>query len=252
MEFRIFKLDEKTWRIEEFDKASSVYFYLLAGEREALLLDTGMGVIDTAGIVGWLTSLPVKVLCTHAHFDHVGGAFRFRDVWMHRADQALYGLYVRKEMRDGAQASLPAKADIHWFDGEPVWELGGRTLEVIHTPGHSPGSVCLLDVERRWLFTGDTCCKADVLLNLPYGTSVERYGQSMKKLLARKNTYDLTWPDHHTVPVKLEVLEQFSQAAGLLCDGKAEGTDFSFVFGTAKRFACQEIAIVYSPGRIRE
>lgn len=247
MEYRVFQLDVKTWRIEEYDDHSSVYFYLLSGEKGALLLDTGMGTVDTAQIVRSLTNLPVTVLCTHGHFDHIGGNAYFDEVWMHRADEPLYRLHSSPEMGFLKQ---PPKENIHWFEGEPTFELGNRPLRVIHTPGHSLGSVCLLDVSRRWLFTGDTCCKADVLLNLEYSTCVSQYAQSIQKLLAMREAYDITWPDHHTVPVETGVLTQFAQAAERLCSGQAEGENFAFILGSAKRFVYQDIAIVYTPGNI--
>ena len=67
-----------------------------------------------------------------------------------------------------------------WMEEGDVFHLGGRDIEVIHAPGHSLGSVCLLDRARRWLFTGDTCCKADVLLCLPYCTTVAEYAATVE------------------------------------------------------------------------
>ena len=65
-----------------------------------------------------------------------------------------------------------------------------------------------------------------------------------------REAYDITWPDHHTVPVETGVLTQFAQAAERLCSGQAEGEDFAFILGSAKRFVYQDIAIVYTPGNI--
>lgn len=254
MEYRVFPMDSATWRIEEYDDRNSVYMYLLLGQERALLLDTGFGCIAVRDVVSELTSLPVEVLCTHGHFDHIGGNSQFDTVWMHQADQPLYQLHTSPEMRASIPGGpfLPVRDNIRWFDGEPVFALGGRNLRVIHTPGHSLGSVCVLDIQRRWLFTGDTCCKADVLLNLEYSTCVAQYSRSMKKLLAIQDAYDITWPGHHAVPVEPEVLEQFAGAADLLCSGTVEGDDFAFPFGAAKRFAYQDIAIVYTPENIHE
>ena len=71
-----------------------------------------------------------------------------------------------------------------------VFDLGNRTLEIIETPGHSPGSVSILDREHRWLFTGDTCCQADVLLQIEYSQSPEVYLKSINKLIERESQYD--------------------------------------------------------------
>ena len=83
-----------------------------------------------------------------------------------------------------------------------VFDLGNRTLEIIETPGHSPGSVSILDREHRWLFTGDTCCQADVLLQIEYSQSPEVYLKSINKLIERESQYDKTWPGHHKWPVE--------------------------------------------------
>ena len=93
MECKIVSLDGQTWRIEEFDASNSVYLYLLAGTEKALLIDTGFGEIDLPAAVRSLTSLPVEVVNTHGHFDHIGGNGAFDQVRLHRADEALYHLH---------------------------------------------------------------------------------------------------------------------------------------------------------------
>ena len=187
MECRIVSLDDQTWRIEEFDAKDSVYLYLLAGGRSALLLDTGFGQIDVPAAVTALTCLPLTVVHSHGHFDHIGGDRSFEAVYLHPADRPLYDLHRARLPQPGSARVLDLT------DGQ-LFDLGGRTLEVLHVPGHSPGSVCLLDRERRWLFTGDTCCKADVLLCLEYSGTVTEYASSIAKLQARRDAFDCTWP----------------------------------------------------------
>lgn len=70
-------------------------------------------------------------------------------------------------------------------DGD-VFDLGGRRLEVIHTPGHSPGSICLLDKENRLLFTGDT---VNVSMALT-GHDFHEYNASLRRLWARESEFD--------------------------------------------------------------
>lgn len=72
MGYLIRTLDSRTWLIEE-EAECNVYMYLLAGDKQAILLDTGYGTIALDEIVAALTDLPVLVLCTHGHFDHIGG-----------------------------------------------------------------------------------------------------------------------------------------------------------------------------------
>ena len=86
MEYRIFEIDERTWRIEEYDENNSVYMYLLTGKRGAALIDTGFGMIDIREVVSTLTKLPVFVINTHGHFDHTGGNPLFDEIHIHPAD----------------------------------------------------------------------------------------------------------------------------------------------------------------------
>ena len=252
MEYRIEKLDDHTWRIEEYDDSNSVYCYLLEGESGALLIDTGFGTIELPAIVQTLTEQPLQVVNTHGHFDHVGGNARFDRVYLHKQDKGVYAQHTSPAMRAlFPELSLPTPADnILWMDETQVFDLGGRTVTVLLTPGHTLGSICLLDVGRRWLFTGDTCCKADVLLNLEFSTTVEEYLYSIRKLQAARSQFDVTWPAHHAVPVAPEILDQFEQASERICRGEARGEPLHTVFGDCLRYAYQDIAVDYFQDRI--
>lgn len=251
MGHQVISLDDSTWRIEEHVEGGSTYMYLLAGEREAVLIDTGFGTLALREIVSSLTALPVHVINTHGHFDHTGGNPLFDIACIHEADVPVYRAF-RDAQKRYPQYTIPAPVDNFKMirDGD-TFDLGARTLEVIVTPGHTLGSLCILDKERRWLFTGDTCCKADVLLNLDFCTTVETYCESMRGLLARRAEFDVTWPAHHETPVSPEVLDQFLEAGKLLCEGKAEGEPMDTIFGACLRFPFKEIAIVYLPERIK-
>lgn len=248
MQYRVVKLDDQTWRIEEGEGPRSVYLYLLAGRNRAILLDTGFGTLNVAGITARLTPLPVTVLNTHAHFDHIGANHQFARVFLHPDDAVLYDLHSRKVPPPGS-ASREGLPPLQWMTDGMTFDLGGRTLRVIHTPGHSLGSVCILDVERRWLFTGDTCCKADVLLCLENCATVAGYAAAIRTLQRWRGAFSLTWPSHHAVPVEPEILDQFSQAAQLLLAGAA-GTPVDTAFGPCLRFAHGDVAIVYTPAAL--
>lgn len=253
MDYRVEKLDGHTWLIEEYDAVTSVYMYLLEGTQKALLIDTGMGQIALDEIVRELTGLPVEVLNTHGHLDHIGGNGLFDRVHMSRLEQGVYGLHSSEELWNKHSAyPMPKMRDnVEWFDGEPTLDLGGRPLEIILTPGHTLGSVCVLDAERRWLFTGDTCCKASVLLMLDYCTTVEEYRQSVEKLWRRRSDYTLTWPAHHAKPVVPEILVQFQEACDQLLEQKQEGVSQTTGFGESYIYRYQDVAIEYDKARLR-
>lgn len=245
MGYVIHQLDPQTWLIEE-EAQCNVYMYLLAGEKEAVLIDAGYGTIPLDQIIPSLTALPVTVLCTHGHFDHIGGLGFFPTALMHRADRALYHQH-KQEVRIIAPDCIAPDSpeELAWFDKEFTLELGGRTLEVFPVPGHTQGCVAVLDVERRQIFTGDTCCKAAVLLNFDHSTDLATFRRSIISILDKRSRFDTTWPSHHAKPVATEIPEQFLAAADLLLEGKAEGTEIPHPFGKAKMFAYQDICIMY-------
>ena len=245
MGYIIHNLDPQTWLIEE-EAECNVYMYLLAGEKKAVLIDTGYGTIPLDEIVSSLTSLPVVVLCTHGHFDHIGGIGYFPTALMHRADRDLYHQH-RLEVRKIAPNCIAPDSveELDWFEGEITLDLGGRTLEVFQVSGHTQGCVAILDVERRQLFTGDTCCKAAILLNFDHSADLATFRNSIVSILDKQDRFDTTWPSHHSKPVDVEIPAQFLEASDLLLSGKAQGKEIPHPFGTAKMFAHKDICIMY-------
>lgn len=246
MEYRIEQLDEHTWLIEEYEDQISVYMYLLEGERQAVLIDTGMGTSPLDEICRKLTSKEVMVLLTHGHVDHIGGTSLFEQVYLERADLPAYRLHSGELRKQFYQGGLPpVKQEVKFMKDGDIFDLGGRTVEVIAVPGHSLGSVCFLDKERKWLFSGDTCCRAHVLLQMDYSASIATYLDSVNQLIARKNEFVLTWPGHHSKPVKPEILYQFREAAEGLLAGTMQGEDFAVGGKDVKLIAYQDIGIEY-------
>ncbi len=214
--FEVYKIRPGVFAIYEPHQLEEVISYLILGADRALLFDTGMGISNIQMVVGGLTKLPVSVLNSHTHNDHVGDNWRFTDV---------YGIdteFTRDNARgskEDAQAelapeeicgSLPAGFDAkayatrpfhitHWLhDGEQI-ELGGRVLRVIGAPGHTPDSIALLDKKNGLLFTGDTFYAGPIYLYRPE-TDLDAYLASVQKLAALRPRLRLLLPAHN-VPV---------------------------------------------------
>lgn len=175
--FDVRELSDRTWRVSE-----ATYFndYLVAGEDRALLLDASVGVGDLRAMVDDLVDVPVTLLLTHSHWDHVGAATQFDDVRIHEAERPPDGTVRWDYVADtfhvhpdewldsfregGGQFPDGFDPDAHEIRpvpdvsvasaGETV-DLGGRELEVLHLPGHSPGQLGALDRERGDLYGGD-------------------------------------------------------------------------------------------------
>lgn len=123
--------------------------FLVAGSEKALVIDTGMGETDIMAECRALTALPLELVNTHYHMDHTGRNADFGRYYMHPAD-------IEKCSVKGAEA-VPVTEGYRF-------ELGGRTLEVLETPGHTPGSICLYDREEKIMFVGDTVSRRPIFL----------------------------------------------------------------------------------------
>ena len=135
----ITKLYENTWRIDD----GGVRFFLLAGSERALMVDAGMTTKDAKSAAESLVDVPVELIITHADPDHIAGADAFDKFYMHPAE--AYN-YYKSQHRTGE--FIPV------WDGDAL-DLGGRSVEIIHLPGHTQGGIAVLDVGARALFSGD-------------------------------------------------------------------------------------------------
>jgi glyoxylase-like metal-dependent hydrolase (beta-lactamase superfamily II) len=185
---------------------------LVEGERDIAVIDTGMGVVDFRALVTGFSDRAPLVLQTHAHWDHVGGSHLFSRVLVHpaEADAVRQGLsherFVRVMQRFSSQFAMPDSWNpetaaipgveptglLH--DGDTI-DLGDRTLEVIHTPGHSPGGLSFLDRAGRVLFVGDAINRATMLLCLP-GSDPHAFLSSVRHLAELAGEVDAIVPGH--------------------------------------------------------
>jgi glyoxylase-like metal-dependent hydrolase (beta-lactamase superfamily II) len=202
--FKVYEVGSGVFAIAEPRQYEGVNSFLVLGSKRAILFDTGLGVARIDAIVRRLTNLPVTVVNSHTHFDHVGGNDEFADV--RNLDEPFSQASARGEVseslreyagqtlaedrvcgplpagvasRDYAMPSWRITAQLE--DGERL-DLGGRVLEVLHVPGHTPDSLCLLDRENRLLFTGDTYYSGEIYLWAPE-TSVTDYQKSIDRLV---------------------------------------------------------------------
>jgi len=92
------------------------------------------------------------VFLTHSHYDHAKAASILQRAGI---KLVMHLLECEFALRSASPLYVPVKPDVAVEGGE-VFEFGSMRLEVIHTPGHTPGSICLYEPERKWLFSGDT------------------------------------------------------------------------------------------------
>ena len=234
------------YAIEEPLHSENVKSYLVVGSERAALIDTGMGVGDLRAEVNSLTPLPVVVLQSHAHFDHVGDAWRFEDVRIHAAEadalaggreaDSLAGWMAPGELRgalpDGFDADayhLKGKAPTSLLSNGDEIDLGDRTLTVLHCPGHSPGGLVFWDKENRILISTDVAYLHE-LYALNLDSSVTDYLVSLRRLESMIPELDLLLPAHGPTPIPPKHLAIMADGmaqvvAGREPDERTEGTD---------------------------
>lgn len=214
--FEVYKVAPAVFAIYEPHQAEETISYLIVGHKQALLFDTGMGIAGIRNVVTRLTSRPVVVLNSHTHDDHVGDNWQFNFVY---GMDTAFTRANAKGSREDAQAEitpdqlcgeLPKGLNAKTYATKP-WHvslfvhggfkinLGGRTLEIISTPGHTPDAVALIDRENGLLFTGDTYYPAPIWLFRPE-TDFDAYDASVKRLAALAPEIKLVLGAHN-IPV---------------------------------------------------
>lgn len=225
--YEVIKISDNSWRIED----DMVRAFLFDGMENALLVDTGFGTGNIREIVEGLTQKPVMLVNTHADMDHIGCNALFDRVYMHPAEYPFY------------YESNPADAVVF-----PLWEgdivdLGVRRFEVILIPGHTPGSIALLDRENRILVSGDTISEAPVFL---FGKmrSVRAYIDSLEKLSKLKVSFDTIYPSHGPFPLGTGSIDKLIAGAEKLLKGELRAQEPPFEL-PAKMYVSEGAAFFY-------
>ncbi len=202
---------------------------------------------------------------THGHPDHAGGNFQFSEVYAHPLDFELIKQFSSKNYHENAiQRALKNNPDfessfiknIDTFK-EPtilpveagyVFDLGNRKLEVIETPGHTKGSIVLLDAENKLLFTGDNN-NTLVWLFLDGCLPLESYLQTLQKLNQRSKEFNHILPGHGDVIDKSFINEQIICAQNII-SGACKGEKYESFAGSALSCSYKRASIAYNPDNI--
>jgi len=238
--FEVYKPAPHVFAIYEPHQSEETIAYLIVGTNGALLFDTGMGISDIKKLTAELTKLPIIVLNSHTHDDHVGGNWQFDTVYGMDSD------FTRKNAqgsREDAQAeiapseicgALPTGFDAKAFATRPWsimanlhdgdhFDLGGRTIEVIATPGHTPDAISLIDRANGLLFTGDTYYPAPIWLFRPE-TDLDAYAASIRRLAALAPKIKLVLGAHNIPVAPPSVLSRLVAAFDEVRAGKIKAT----------------------------
>lgn len=244
--FTIDRVDENTYIVSEYRHWEETHCYLLNGKERSLLIDTGLGICNISEVIKELTDKPVTAVATHVHWDHIGGHKYYSDFYAHEAEldwlnggfpQPLetikeYVVADRCDLPDGYEVS-----DYEFFQGTPTRVLRGgecinigeRSIEVLHTPGHAPGHMCFWEREKGYLYTGDLVYKGTLTAWFP-STDPQAYLQSLEK--AARLPAKRIFPAHHSLDIELEIIIRMRDAfRQLKINGQLHHSSGTFDYG---------------------
>ncbi len=241
-DYKITQIDETTWHISDQINA---YIYVLKGTERTLVFDTGIGAFKLRPLVEQLSNKPIMVVNSHSHPDHTGANYEFNEVYISEKDsetlvnnlamaapselilylsRMVYGPETPEEDYVKGLADKKERQKrppVHTLKDGDMIELGSRNLMVYDVPGHTPGSIFLLEEGRKRIYTGDSCCSTyGVLLHFPGACPVEEYYDALAKIWEERNKFEELYPGHHQFPLDKYYLEEFMECCRGIMNGR--------------------------------
>jgi glyoxylase-like metal-dependent hydrolase (beta-lactamase superfamily II) len=189
--------------------------WLIKGQKQDLLIDTGLGVASLRQHLAALIDKPLLAIASHVHFDHAGGLHEFDHRAIHAAEaeamrsgdnhMALcdpkFGWVLDEHFEQlpyagftAMQYTLHSAEPTQLLQEGDVLDLGDRAFEVLHLPGHSPGCIALYDAKNQELFSGDVIYDGELLDELP-GSDIPTYIETYERL--QKLPIETVYPGHY-------------------------------------------------------
>ncbi len=164
--FQVTYLGDRIYCIEEPESSQGNVSYLIMGDKRAIMFDTGCGENQVKGdfkikyLINKITSLPVTLIQSHFHFDHNQNIHEFEQIGFpdlpdlrERVSEDGLFQYTQEDLFEG---NYPSDITVdEWFPLETDIDLGGRTIQLVHVPGHSDESVAILAASSKMIFLGD-------------------------------------------------------------------------------------------------
>lgn len=258
--FSFKEIEKNVWVIDDH---RAVNIYLIIGKDSSLVVDTGIGSADLHSLISKLTGRPLIVVNTHGHSDHAGGNYQFSKVYVHPKDSLSARTCNLAENRIGAAKNMlrgasPSQEDM--FTGDPkhtklvpvreghLFNLGDRVIQVIETPGHTPGSICLLDMKNKLLFSGDND-NTLVWLFLKGCSPLHDYLKTLEKLSRRNKEFDTLLPGHG-IPKPATFLNDQILCVKSILNGSCEPVEYKSFAGDAMMCTFGQASVAYDPDNL--
>ena len=210
-------IDAHTWLYDD----GGVRFFLLEGTERALLIDSGMNTRNARDLAEAQTRLPVSLFNTHLDMDHAGSNAQFEQFLVDPAELV------------NCRQPLTSGQIIPVYDGDVI-DLGDRPLEAIALPGHTPGSLALLDKKTGMLFSGDPIQRDGQIFMFGPLRNFPAYIHSLRRLLTRKAEITAIYPSHAACPIPPEAIDEVLAGAERIERGECPYT-LHDLFGTTVR-----------------
>jgi glyoxylase-like metal-dependent hydrolase (beta-lactamase superfamily II) len=231
--FTVQQIDHSTYAISEYGHWEKVHSFLLIGEHNAALIDTGNGIDNIKRVVDQLTDLPIIVITSHVHWDHIGSHGQFDEIYVHEAEmnwllEGMPGLplsQIRKDIGRDITKPTPETFDaatfvpyrgnpehIHTLKDGDVIDLGERELIIYHTPGHSPGHINIYDKHTQYLFTGDLLYVGTPIYAFYPTTDPKRLVDSLEKICSISEQVSIVFGSHNEVGIDVSIFDDVREA----------------------------------------
>lgn len=192
------KIDDNFYCIDDFSRQ---FFFI--GTDKVLLVDTGFGRVDFTARIREFSDLPIEVVITHGHVDHIGGLNQFGECLVNERDFSMIPEDIKKKPLE---------------DGDKI-DIGNFAFEVIEIPGHTEGSIVLLEKNKKILIAGDSVQEGPIFM---FGdvSKFDAYIASMEKLSKFKKNIKTIYSAHNTISYGPEYIKYCIEDAKLFKAGK--------------------------------
>lgn len=208
--FRATLIAPETWQI----LTAGDFSYLVAGEHEAILIDSGYGAGNIRQMCQLLTERPLRsIVNTHHHFDHTANNCYFDCAYMSKETVPL--ATIPFQSFEGIQ--FPRDYPVEVIDEGYVFDLGSRTLETMRLSSHVDGSLLFLDQKERILFAGDAIFAPGIPSPVIVMGSVEKFADQLKRIVSHRSCFDRIYTGGGYIPT--ESIDKYLANAQHIMDG---------------------------------
>jgi hydroxyacylglutathione hydrolase len=232
------KIDDRTYIISESRSSQNNSSFLIMGSREAILYDSGTVENKSESItqvICSLTKLPITLLSSHFHFDHIGNISDFKIIGIPEI-QSLKNRISADSLIDLTQDETLTKSTVtlkisRLFNVEKDIDLGNRKIRILPTPGHTKESISIIDNGNGYIFTGDLVYNGLLLLN-----DCKDYIKSINEVLENSNSKYRVFGSHGKPEVNYKQLVKIKKAIEIYLKDSSSIKPFGQInfFGSAK------------------